>query len=102
MKDHFLHEQGKGATLVPGTVKLPHQRREKKINEFWEGCVSQCLDLSNVVVPVRKLRVLQENQLPSIFENACTSCRVVSHISSWLFLHLHRSHIIVAVPTSIL
>jgi len=30
--------QGKGATLVPGTVKLLHQKKKKKINGDQEGC----------------------------------------------------------------
>jgi hypothetical protein len=31
-------DSGKGATLVPGTVKLLHQRKKENINGDQEGC----------------------------------------------------------------
>jgi len=37
--------QGKGATLVLGTVKLLHHEKERKLNEDKEGCT---LDLKPV------------------------------------------------------
>jgi len=38
IRNNQLNLLGKGATLVPSTVKLLHRKKERKINGNQEGC----------------------------------------------------------------